>query len=64
MRFKQRKHAVNIFDIYYIMIYNDAITSVANTIPSVANTLNKIHFSTIGLNEFTSTYYYGIDGVL
>ena len=26
-------------------------------IPSVANTMKKIHLSTILLNEFTSTYY-------
>ena len=54
IKFKQCIHDVNIFDSDYVMTYNSAI-------PSVANTLKKIHLSKIIFNEFTSTYYDNID---
>ena len=48
--FKQCIHSVNIFDIDSVITYNFPI-------PSVANTLKKIHLSTTLLNEFIFTYY-------
>ena len=42
-------HAVDFHENDYVMTCNIAI-------PSVANTLNKIHLSTIIFNESTSTY--------
>ena len=47
---KQRIHAVNMYDSYYVMTYNTEI-------PYVANTLKKIHISITIFNEFASTYY-------
>ena len=47
---KQHIHAVDMHENYSVMTCNTSI-------PSVANTLNKIHISTIIFNVFNSTYY-------
>ena len=48
--FKQCIHAVDIYENNSIMTFN-------RVTPTVANTLKKIHLSSLILNEFNSTLY-------
>ena len=41
---------------------DDSVMTLNTNIPSVANTINKIHLSSTIFNEFNSTYYGKIDG--
>ena len=50
IRVKQNINAVDIHENYSLMTCN-------REIPSIANTLKKVHLSSIIFNEFTSIFY-------